>query len=548
MKQKCFMRSHILWCATAILMALFVSCESENTYGITGNTGDLGTLSYEWTDAWQVNDTVYLTCNQNLVYTPSNSNSQKTVTQKAVIKMWGKEPLVEYAAGMNPKPRLTKMSPADKSYEGTNPRRRVIRQQCALHDGEIVMIELSYDLYSYDNHNREQFFPHIELSEAQFNNADAVAENGYYKAIITFDVPWSATDGSGKGTQTISVPYLKKRVEEVDKVLNTNYVTGVEWCDANIFKLYLDKTEAWQIAGNKTSRISSPELSFIVGKSNDKSIEAKNFNFDFTTQPSSTTKQKVDAPSSWNIKKGEAKQTLMFTNGTDYFEDSFTYPLYEATVEVDGQTFGFDLNVWFNVVNNVSHNNLTDGQNISTATIHFNGRSFDAVITTKITKKEDTPPVVETGKGKILYYSVTAVFNQDEVDKDNGCITKKCVLVRYEKGYDWGICAYENDFPSSFDYVETEYSAFNSAAKKAKGYPFQLARASETDTSIRWYDDNNEELSGISGLECMILGWKNQYNGKNSYRIAGYNESLTNNGYTLTLTAPSGVSHVFNAK
>ena len=66
MKQKC-KRSHILWCVTAIFMALFASCESENNYSITGNTGDLGVLTYEWSDALVKNDTVYLICNQNLV-------------------------------------------------------------------------------------------------------------------------------------------------------------------------------------------------------------------------------------------------------------------------------------------------------------------------------------------------------------------------------------------------------------------------------------------------------------------------------------------------
>ena len=547
MKQKC-KRSHILWCVTAIIMALFASCESENNYSITGNTGDLGVLTYEWTNAWTVNDTVYCSCDQTLVYTPSNSNSQKTIVQKAIIKVWCQKPLVEYAAGMNPKPRLTKMSPADKSYEGTNPRRRVIRQQCTLHDGEIVMIELSYDLYSYTNHNREQFFPHIELKEAQFNNADAVAENGYYRANVTFDVSWSASDESGSGTQPISISYRKKRVEEVDKVINTNYETGIEWLSANIFKLYLDKVETWQIKGNETTRTSSPELSFAVSKSIDKSIEAKDFNFGFTTKPSATRKQKVEAPSPWNIKKGEATQTLMFTNGTDYFEDSFTYPLYEATIDVDGQTFGFNLNVVFNAVNSVSHSNLTDGQNITNATIQFGGRTFDKSVITQITKKEDEPPVVETGKGKIVYYSVTAVFDQAEVDNPNGSITKKCVLVRYEKGYDWGICAYEDDFPKTFNYTETDYGAFNSAAKKTKESAFQLARVTETTSAILWYDDNNDELSGISGLECLILGWKNQYNGKNSYKIENYGESLSSDKYTLTLTAPNGATHVFDAK
>ena len=536
-----------MWCSLAIIMALFIaSCEKENTYGVTGNTGDLGTLSYEWTDASVVNDTVFMTCNQNLVYTQSG-NSQ-TIAQKAIIKIWCQKPLVEYAAGMNPKPRLTKMSPADKTYAENNPRRRIVRQQCTLHDGQIAMIELSFDLYSYDYHNREQFFPHVELSEARFNNADAVAENGYYKATVLFDVPWSATDGSGEGSKTISVSYLKKRVEEVDKVINTNYVTGIEWLATNTFKLYLDKTDQWQIAGYQTTRTSSPELSFVVNKSDDKSIEAKDFDFSFTIQSSATTKQKVDAPSAWTIKKGEATQTLMFTNGADYFEDKFTYPLYDATVMVDGQVFGFDLGVVFNAVNNISHSNLTDGKNVTTATVKFGSRSFDASIITQITKKEEDPPVVETGKGKILYYSVTAVFDQAETDKENGDITKKCVLVRYENGYDWGICAYEEAFPTTFTYTESDYGAYNSAAKKTKESAFQLARAIETTSAIIWYDRNNEELSGISGLECLILGWKNQYKGKNSYKINTYTESLSSDKYILTLTAPNGTTHVFNGK
>ena len=529
----------ILWCAIALMAT--ISCTEENLYSASNN-GDLGTLTYDWSDA-QEGDTVYLFCNQTVIY--SLNNSQRTITPKAIVKIWPEQHIVEYAAGMNPVPRYQKTT-VDKTYHGSNPYRRVINQHIYLHDGSILHAEISYELYSYMGSTREQFFPHVEFSEMTFNTATAESENGYFRAKVTLNVPWSATDNSGNGTKEVTASYLKKRVQETDVVLATSYTTGVEWTGINTFKLYLDKYEVWQMAGDKTTRTSSPELRFDVNSSDNKSIEATNFNFNFTRQSSHTTKQKIDAPTPWQIKKGLETQTLMFTNGTNYFEDTFSYPIYEASITQDGQTFGFDLDVMFNVTNNISYVNLTNGQNISTATLSFASHSFSKTVTTQINKIEDEPIV--SGKGKIIYYSVTAVFDPAEVDNDNGSITKKCVLVKYENGYDWGICAYEDDFPSSFTYTESSYGAFNSAAKKTKKSAFELARVTETDSAILWYDGDNNELSGISGLECLILGWKNKYNDKFSAKIESYSTSLSNNGYTLTLTAPDGVSHVFDSR
>lgn len=537
--KKNFLRFPLLWCALA-LTACLISC-SEEEYLSASNNGDLGNLEYEWRDVYQNGDTVYLVCNQTVNYT--SNKQQHTITPKAIVKLWSEKHIVEYAVGMNPVPRYQSNS-YDWIYSGTNPRKRIIRQQITLHDGQILHAEISYDLYSYMGTTREQFFPHVEISELTFNEADAVAENGYFRATVKLNVPWHATDNSDKGTKDISVSYLKKRVQEADVILNTYYRSGVNWITANTFQLYVDKTEEWQVAGDKTSRFTSPELSFNLNASENKSIDAVNFDFNFTRQFAKTTKQDVVSSSDWNISRSYGTQTLMFSNGSEYFEDKFTYPLYEASLTIDGKNIWFDLDAIFSAVNQVTHTNLTNGQNVTTATVTFASHSFNAEVTTKINKIENNPPA--TGKGKIVYFAVTAVFDQAEIE-NGGSITKKCVLVKYENGYDWGICEYEDDFPTSFTYTETFYGAFNSAAKRTVNSAFELARVAETTSAIMWYDSENGEISGIDGLTCRFYGWKNKYNDKFSSKIDGYHSQVSNGNYTLKLIAPSGATRVFNS-
>lgn len=540
MKTKKILRFPWLRCAIAMVLAMLISC-SEEEYISASNNGDLGNLEYEWKDAVQIGDTVFLVCQQTVTYTASKQ--QHTIAPKAVVKLWVEKHIVEYAAGMNPVPRYQN-NVYDRIYSGTNPRQRIIRQQITLHDGQVLHAEISYDLYSYMGANREQFFPHVEMSELTFKEATAVSENGYYRATVQLNVPWSATDNSGKGVKIISIPYLKKRVQETDVALNTSYRSGVEWVSPQTFKLYVDKTVEWQIAGDKTTRTYSVELPFNLTGSENKSVEATNFGFNFTRRFSQTAMQKV-VDADWQISRSYATQTLMFSNGVDYFEDAFTYPLYEATLTLDGKSFEFNLEALFSVTNQLTHNNLTQGQNISSAVVTFGEHTFNADVTTQINKIENNPPT--TGKGKIVYFSVTAVFDQTEIEQ-GGSITKKCVLVRYENGYDWGICEYEDDFPTSFTYTQTYYSAFNSAAKRTVDDAFELARVTETTSAILWYDGENGEISGIDGLTCRFYGWKNKYNNKFSAIIDSYQSKLSDSSYTLTLTAPNGATRTFRSQ
>ena len=92
---------------------------------------------------------------------------------------------------------------------------------------------------------------------------------------------------------------------------------------------------------------------------------------------------------------------------------------------------------------------------------------------------------------------MTAVLDGDGLSH-KGNITKKAVVIRFEEGYSFGVCAYEEAFPQEMTYVQSGYTGFNSAAQQRAGAAFRLARAVDAaDGGIEWYAEDNSLIAGV---------------------------------------------------
>ena len=521
------------------LAALSFSGCSKEQNPTRDNNGSLGTLSYTWSNT-AIGDTTFLVCAQTLRF--SDKNGVHTYSPEAKVKLYPKIPVVEYASTDNPEPVYLR-SAINSGYEGTNPRYRIIYQEIYLDDGETLIAEITTPLYSYMNSGRELFHPHVELNSLVFANVTLDEENDVFYPTLSFSVAWSVSDNSAKGKKYISVSYAKKTVSTADKLIKTTYDQGIDWLSSSTFSLYVEKTDYWQNAGAKKSKNSSPTLNFEITASNHRSLDVTDF--DFTGKLNSPSIVKTDiSQNGWTLKQGTAKKTVSFTNGKESFEDNFSYPVYDASLTWNGKTFDFDLSVDFRESHNIAILSDTKGKNTTVCTVTFAKQSFEKTIVTSMTKKS-TPPDVSSKYGKVLSWKVTAVFDTEAIKKKEK-ITKKCVLVRYEKGYEWGICAYDDAFPSTFTYTATTFNGFDSAAKKDGETSFQLARTVQSDADIRWYDEHNNQISGIDALTCKFKGWANMVDGVYASEIIGYS-ATSSSDYSLTLKAPNGQTKTFSS-
>ena len=525
---------------SAIALLLFSSCEDQNSIP-TSNNGSLGTLSFVWDSSFN-GDTIQLFCKQTLTY--YDDTQKRTVYPVASVKLWPKYHVVEYEQGYNPTPSYLRSS-TKNSYEGVYPRTFVKKQEMLFSDNQIYEVELRSEVYSYTINGREQFCPHIEFDYLNVDSIPAIAAANFAYPVIYFGVPWTNSATGEKGSHPLKSGYTKKRVSEIDHVLSTNYSQGMEWADEK-FSLYVEKTEVWQIAGTKTERNTSGWLDFNLSSSADKSIEVTNFDFVDKLAPSVSSKQTI-SNGDWLIKKATASQTVHFTNNIEDFEDMFAYPVYEASLTWEGRTFEFDLSVNFAVDAQITQNSSDYARNVTKATAVVCQKSFEATVSTVLTKKTDTQPIIGSGHGKVLDVFVSAVFDPAYFDTYSTSMTKKCVVVRYEKGYDWGICEYEQDFPSNFTFTQSNYTGFNSAAKSNASSGFELARVQESDSSILWYSAGNRRISGIDALTCKIYGWKYYKNGAYASLIDAYTTQYSNDSYMVTIYAPSGQSVSFKS-
>lgn len=549
MKRKIFYGFIALVCA---ITGTLLSCTSDETALPQGNDGLAGSLTFQWSEQKQVGDTIVLVCNQALV--TSDSRNQQTLYPKATIKLWPENTNpVEYTQGNDPTPQYGN-SVHNEGYEGNLQRCYVVTQKITMRDGKVFRARLCYDLYSYYGNGRTLFYPHIILDKLTFNNVVGVTKNGSLTYVeLEFDAPWSTSNNTGKGTKKIRISYAKKEVQEADKLLSTTFNKGFNW-NNNTFQLYVEKTETWKLAGEKKTYQRSKWLPLSLSVSCVAQKDVSNFDFAGTLVPTSTAKEDISADG-WTLKQGKATQTLRFANGYENFSHVFTYPLYEASIIWEGKTFDFDVSINFNEDHYVTKYSNHSAKCTTVAAITLDGKRFDNTAVTSLTIPEDpdpdddpyTSPYTGPKYGKILGYYVTAVFNPALLDSGKGALAEKCVLIHYQTGYEWGICKYNEDFPSSFTYTASTYSGYTSAAKHSAKEAYQLTYVEELTSSILWYDANDKLISGIDAVTCKVYGWPHIVDRVYASMFKTYQGKYTNNNYTLTVTAPSGASKTFNS-
>lgn len=532
----------IVFLGVAILAALLLfSCEAGEDGKLFGGEKIKTSLTHSW-DKAMVKDTAFLYLNQTLSYI--EDGKEKKLYPQAVVKLYPRQDTVYYAAGYAPAPSFEKTD-AVQGYQGIEPRKWVISQEITLSDGQKLMAEISYDMYSYRSQGVELFFDAAKLSELKFGKAEVSQGNGCLIVQITLNVPWEISSLNESGKKEIQTFYAKKQVKEVDKLLTTSYNKGVEWVDETHFCLFVNKEELWRIAGEKNYKFSSSPIEFSLSSDEDEVIECDDLIFSMEMTSEQDAKKSID-DGHFLLKKGNTRKKMMYSSSSSYFEDVFSYPLYEAVALIDGKQFEFNLEALFKVQYFMSVRGENLFENRTTGQVVFADKTFEKTVATKLYKKQEDPPSSELKRGKVLGVFVSAVFDMDEIDKGSN-ITKKCVMVRYEKGYEWGICAFEEAFPSSFKFQEESFGAFNSAAKSGVGKEFELARVVENKSTILWYDENNKQLSGIDALTAMIYDWKHNVNGKLASVISDYRIVLADDGAKVEVFAPNGEKMTFNA-
>lgn len=518
------------------LMTLFSCTAEENLFF----KNDDSSVSFEW-ESFEKNDTLFLVCNQKLVF--SDGNDRQTLYPKACAKLYLKQDTVLFATGYSPVPKYVDSS-SQEGYSGVMPRRYVFQKELTLSDGQVLFAELSSEIYSSSSSGVEQLLPYVSVYGVSFDKAVAENVTQGYKTTVSFNVLWKLSNESERRSKTVELSYYKKQVDEVDKLLTTTYDSGINWVGDNTFELFVKKNEIWRIQGEKTEVFSSPALDFSLEKSEDKKLGVSKVNFENTLFSSQQAKEDI-SQQGWTLKKGKALQTVMFSNGAEYFEDVFSYPLWEVSFELEGKKFEFDLNVTFSETNVLSYIDESTFLNATTGKVLFAGRTFERKIQTTL-EVERVLPDDGTLKGKIKGFYVTAVFDPAEITQ-KGEICKKCVLVCYENGYEWGVCAFGQDFPETFGFTKSGFSGFNSVAKRSEEASFEPARVVENREKILWYDAENHLISGIDALTAMIYGWKNTSNGVYTSFISGYQAEVSEDGLFMTLKAPSGLFKTFTS-
>ncbi len=552
MKKKNFLR--LLWLLPAAALVFLAGCTGQHASLLLDEvTTEVLSYDYEWTPS-QDKDTVWLTCEQKLVYRDGDGQSH-TLYPKAQVKAWPLKSTVYYAGESDPTPKLAD-NESSLDTSGTLPENNIRRQYFTLDDGQTIVAETVFETYTLPDGGVSISLPAMIPGELAWQQAEADAADGsdeLYRITVRFVLPWSTASVGDSGSESLEVAYDKQASSVPDNLLGTDYATGYEWLNDNTLSLYVDKTETWSLSGTKTQRFSSPQLLFALSGSEDKALEVSDFDFAATTQSNASPAQET-GNGSWSILRQEMTQEVAFSNGSETFSDVFAYPSYEAYYELDGQQFAFDLAAVFSERHRTAQTGRNEVTNTTDATVDFAGKVFTAAVVTVLTLKDgggdepdpDPDPDPEPSHGRIIDFAVTAVLDADGLAQSAN-ITKKAVVIRYAKGYEWGVCAYEEAFPAQMTYTQSGYTAFNSAAQAGAGSDFRLARAVDKAQSIEWYAEDNSLIVGVDALTCAVLGWKNIVDGRYSAFINGYEGVYADDRQSLTLTAPDGSSKTFGA-
>lgn len=536
----------------------------------------LVSFAYDW-DNSVVQDTAVLSCKQTLVY--SSSGKEVSVSPIAYVKLWVKQDTVLSTSVMSVKPSNLNVSSASSS-SGALPVRHVLHKSFELNDTQVVMAEICYEDVNLSSKSTGEILPHLEITDFSLSDMQVMKDENSlnnYIVSITFSAPWSVVNRGDRGTEDMSISYVKSSVDgQSDQLLFTSYDTGAEWVDKSSFKLFVNKIDTWTLSGVKSNKIYSPILPFSLKVSEKPSVLAENLEFSSQVSLTQTKASKINADEAWNIQSRTGIQTVRFDNGQQNFIHAYSYPIYEASVSVDGQKIVFDLPVNFEVDIKTSKVGENSKKLTSEAMASFFDKTFEALSSTLIildtsgtgsdnndgSSDEDgddgengnddtdvvTPPSGTTLKyGRIIDFQVSAVLDVDAY-QNGGEITKKAVVIRFEEGYYFGVCDFEEDFPTQFTYTQSGYSGFNSAAQPQAGKPFRIARAVVYKDAIKWLAEDNSLIMGIDKLSCSLFGWKNIVGGLYSAFINTYASSYSQDRYSLTLTAPNGRSMTFQSR
>ena len=553
--------------AAALVLAvlMFAGCDGAEKAIFSMEDDDIMLISYdyEWKTA-VAEDTVFMTCAQQLVY--SSGGTRHTLTPQARLKLWPAKDTILFNKTDSPVPALENET-GDSSVSGTLPQRHHIERLFSFKDGQTISAEIEYESYALASGSDfsgtgKTALPYMKIDAPVFLSSRAEeipGSDGCFRAEADFNAVWSVYGQEDTGTEKLTAAYVKKSTDAADELLRTEYGKGWEWNSASSFTLYVEKTETWSLSGTKRQKFQSPALSFAFEGKEDRTLEVANFDFKASAEMQTSRKDDISG-NGWALKKGTVTQTISFSNGSDAFSDVFSYPAYEAGYALDGQTFGFDLTAVFNETHSLIPNGENSAKNTTEATVSLLGKSFGASVVTLLVKKGGSPdpnpdpdpepdpnPDPVPGHGKIFDFAVTAVLDVDGLSH-KGNITKKAVVIRFEEGYSFGVCAYEEAFPQEMTYVQSGYTGFNSAAQQRAGAAFRLARAVDAaDGGIEWYAEDNSLIAGVDVLTCKILGWKNIVNKRYSSTVNGYKGSYSQDRYTLTLTAPDGTVRTYKS-
>ncbi len=545
-------KTNIMHFLVLCIISVFAFGCAQEDYELSSVSNSLSYNTYyshQWSKTTK-KDTTILLCLQNVKMENVDENFSSTV----MIKLYKQKDSVYFNEKMSPSPICeNKVVTSNKKDISSNKTKHTIKKEFFFNDGEIVYADITFYSQKVELENSTLTLPYMSITSVDFNTSnlqqDKNKENQYH-VVLDFDVNWQIVGKNDDGNENASIEYEKIKIYDQDELLNTSYTKGYNWINEEIISLFVEKIESWKIAGEKKTKYTSPPLEIKLLTSGYKTLEVANF--DFRKELFEETKNEENiSKDNWDITKHLITQTLRYTNNTDTFDDVFSYFLFDVSFMLDEKVFNFDLGVEFSVDNELTTINQHHKSNKTSAKLRVASKEFvNDIVTVLKLKSNDEPndeptdePVDEDlpKHGRIISHFVSAIY-----DVDNST-TKKCVVVRYEKGYDWGVCEYEEFFPTTFTYTQTGYSGFNSVAQTAKGQPFRLARAIDTKDAIYWYQENNKLISAIDFLSCKVIGWKNKKNGMYCSTMEGYEENYSSNGYTLKLTAPDGSTKTFKS-
>lgn len=555
-KKNCFQK--ILF--VGILISLLLSsCNDFLSSSLEFDDADVELVSfaYDWKQS-TVGDTVQLSCKQTLVY--SSYGKEITLFPSAYVKLWVKRDTILSTSEAAIKPTTDSIASVSSSLEGM-PIRHKLCKAFELDDSQMVMAEIFYEDFNLSSQETGEILPHLEISDFALDDICinlCENSNNNYIVSVSFNVPWYVVHRGDRGTEKAEISYIKSSVDNADdQLFSINYDTGTEWVTPTSFKLFISKTETWKISGIKNSKIYSPVLPFVFNASDKPSLMVDSLDFMYQVSLNQSKTEQIDADKAWNIQKCTAIQTICFSNGAYDFTHAFSYPIYKASAFIDGREIFFDLEPIFDF--NIKTSKFGDYYKkiTSSASIAFGNRTFDTSCSTllvlyssDISDNQNTDYENNAGLeiidnpsslkyGRIIDFYISAVLDADAY-QIGGAITKKAIVVRFDKGYLFGICKYNEDFPSQFLYTQSDYAGFNSVAQPEAGKAFRIARAVVYKDAIKWFDEDNSLIIGIDNSSCGIFGWENIINGLYSAFIDSYDFAYSSDRYSLTLSAPSG--------